>query len=82
MFTVTTVNATGSVTFNASGTGTAGQHMYLVITNDATIGKVITFGANFKSSGTLTGTQSKSSTIHFLSDGSNWYEISRTVGSL
>ena len=80
VFTVTTVDATGSVTFNASGAGTAGQHLYFIITNDGTSGKTITFGTNFKPSGTLVGTTSKTATIEFISDGSSLWEVCRTTG--
>jgi len=75
----TTVNATGNATINASAAGQAGQELKILITNDATSGKVITFGTNFKSSGTLTGTASKSALISFISDGANWYEQFRTL---
>ena len=75
----TTVNATGNATINASAVGTAGQHMWILIVNDATSGKVITFGTNFKSTGTLTGTTSKQATIHFISDGVSWSEVARTL---
>lgn len=75
----TTINATGNATINASGAGLAGQEMTILIVNDATSGKVITFGTNFKSSGTLTGTTSKSAVINFKSDGLNWYEQYRTL---
>jgi hypothetical protein len=78
--TTTTVNATGNATINASDGGKAGQWIALIITNDATSGKVITFGTNFKSSGTLTGTTSKTATIYFLSDGTNWWELTRQMG--
>lgn len=75
----TTINATGNATINASAAGNAGEEMTIIITNDATSGKVITFGTNFKTTGTITGTVSKSATIKFVSDGSNWYETSRTL---
>ena len=75
----TTVNATGNATINASAVGTAGQHMWILIVNDATSGKVITFGTNFRSSGTLTGTASRQATIHFISDGVSWSEVARTL---
>lgn len=76
----TTVNATGNATINASAAGIAGQHMWILITNDATSGKVITFGTNFLTTGTITGTASKSAVIHFISDGVSWFEVSRTLG--
>jgi len=75
----TTVNATGNATINASGVGTAGQHIWVLIINDATSGKVITFGTNFKPNGTLTGTVSKAAMVEFVSDGINWYEVARTL---
>jgi hypothetical protein len=75
----TTVNATGNATINASAGGNAGQQMSVLIANDATSGKVITFGTNFKSSGTVTGTVNKSALVKFESDGTNWFEASRTL---
>lgn len=75
----TTINATGNSTINATTPGMIGQELKILITNDATSGKVITFGTNFKSSGTLTGTASKSALISFISDGVNWYEQFRTL---
>ncbi len=81
-FKTTTVNATGSVTINALSAGQTGQILTLLIENDATSGKVITFGTNFRSVGTLTGIVSKGSTIAFMSDGTNWIELHRIVGTL
>lgn len=80
LYTVTTVNATGSVTFNATTTGTAGQRIAIIITNDATSAKTITFGTNFTANGTLTASGvSKKTTIQFISDGTSFIEVSRTV---
>jgi hypothetical protein len=78
----TTVNATGNATINASAGGVAGEwsSIDIVITNDATSGKVITFGTNFSSTGTLTGTTSKTAVVTFVSDGVTWYERARTTG--
>ena len=79
-FTVTTVNATGSVTFNATAGGTTGQQLEILITNDATSAKTITFGSNFKSTGTLTASAaSRQTTITFRSDGTNFLETGRAV---
>lgn len=75
----TTVDATGNATINASDAGIAGQQITILIANDATSGKTITFGTNFKSSGTLTGTISKSATVSFWSDGTSWYESGRVT---
>lgn len=80
VYTVTTVNATGSVTFNATAAGTAGQMISFIITNDATSAKTITFGTNFTPNGTLTASGvSKKTTIQFISDGTSFIEVSRTV---
>jgi hypothetical protein len=78
-YTVTTVNATGSVTFNATTGGTAGQRMTILIVNDATSGKTITFGTNFRAASTLVGTISKAATIEFISDGTSFYEVARAT---
>lgn len=80
LHTTTTTAAVGDATINASGAGVAGQVIYIIITNDATAGRTITFGTNFKPNGTLLGTVSKSAVITFISDGSNLYEVSRTTG--
>ncbi len=79
-YTVTTVNATGSVTFNATAGGTAGQEMTIIITNDATSAKTITFGTNFNTTGTLTASAvSRRTTITFKSDGTTFHETGRAV---
>ncbi len=75
----TTVNATGNATINASGGGNPGQEINIIINNDATSGKVITFGTHFRSTGTITGTTSKAALISFISDGTSWFEKCRTL---
>lgn len=79
-FKTTTVNATGSVTFNATTGGVAGQIMRILIINDATSGKTITFGTNFRANATLVGTVSKGAVVSFLSDGTSWFETGRQTG--
>lgn len=66
-------------TVNASGTQFAGQNLTCIIVNDGTLGRVITFGTGFKSIGVLTGTISKVGVIKFISDGTNFYELARTL---
>lgn len=73
-----TVNATGNCTINGK-VGKPGAYWF-IITNDATSGKVITFGTNFLSSGTLTGTVNKTAIVEFISDGNKYYEVSRKTG--
>ncbi len=60
---------------------TAGQRINLVITTSGTSSYTLTFGTNFKSTGTLaTGTVSaKVFVISFVSDGTNLNEVSRTT---
>ena len=72
VFTVTTTSGVGNATFNASAVGVAGRTITFEITNDASANRTITFGSNFKSAGTLVGTTSKTATITFRSDGTNW----------
>ncbi len=79
VFTLATTEAVGAVQINASN-GVAGQKVTFIIADDATGGHVVTFGTNFKSSGTLTGTASKSATVDFVYDGTSWYEVNRTTG--
>lgn len=76
----TTVHATGDATINASAGGVAGQRMTVLIANDATSGKTITFGSNLKPNGTLVGTASKAATVSFISDGTAFYEVARQTG--
>jgi hypothetical protein len=51
----------------------------VLIINDATAARTITFGTNFKANGTLTGTVSNAAMVQFVSDGSNLY-VARTTG--
>ena len=82
-FETTTVNATGNCTINAANAGTAGQRVALIIINDATSGKTITWGTNIRpSASTLVGVTSKASTIVFESDGTSLFELNRETGSL
>ncbi len=80
VFTVTTTNGVGNATFNASASGAASRTITFVITNDAGGARTITFGTHFKPAATLVGTQSKTATITFRSDGTNWWEIGRVTG--
>lgn len=77
-YTTTTVNGTGNATINATSAGTAGQRITIIVTNDATSPKVITFGTNFTSLRTLTGTISIAKSVTFISTGSTWQEVSRS----
>jgi hypothetical protein len=76
-----TIIPTGTCTFNASG-GFAGQVIRMIITTSGTTSYVLTFGTNFKTSGTLsTGTTTaKVFCITFVcQNGTLWVEQSRTT---
>jgi len=75
----TTANSAGNAIINATTAGLPGQHMWIIIANDQISGKTITFGANLRSAGVLAGAPGKAATIHFVSDGTAWYEVSRTL---
>jgi len=75
----TTANNAGNATVNATTGGLPGQHMWVIIANDQISGKTITFGANLRSAGVLAGTPGKAATLQFVSDGTAWYEVSRTL---
>lgn len=77
---ITTANSAGNATMNARTAGIPGQHMWILIANDQISPKTITFGANLRSAGPITGTPGKTSTLQFVSDGSAWYEVARTQG--
>ena len=75
-----TITPTGSCTFNATG-GVAGQTVSIRVLTSGTSSYTLTFGTNYKSTGTLaTGTvTAKTFMISFVYDGSNWCEKCRTV---
>ena len=66
-------------TINLSGTQKQGQFLTLMVTDDAVI-RTLTFGTGFSSSGVAIGTALKRSTHLFQSDGTNFVELSRTLG--
>lgn len=69
-----------AATINAATVPRAGYLLRILFTTDATAGNVITFGTNFKSTGTYTlSTASKYYNIEFISDGTNLLELGRTA---
>lgn len=68
-------------TINAAVVERAGREFVIVITTSGTSSRTLTFGTNFKSTGTLaTGTSdSKVFVITFISNGTTWNEVSRTA---
>lgn len=78
---VFTTTPTGDCTFKAKG-GIEGQRVSFIITTSGTTARVLTFGENFKTAGTLsTGTVTgKVFQISFVcKDGDLWVEESRTA---
>jgi len=75
-----TLTPAHTATINAASV-IAGREIVLVITTSGTSSFTLTFGTNFKTTGTLaTGTTSgKVFVMRFVSDGTNWNETSRTT---
>jgi hypothetical protein len=70
--------ASASYTINASGPGTAGQYLFIQWSADSGGARTVTYGTNFKSSGTQgSGGASKTATSLWISDGSAWWEVAR-----
>jgi hypothetical protein len=79
---VITITPTGACTFNAANGGTAGQHVTFAITTSGTSSFTLTWGTNYRKTGTLaTGTTSaRFFAVTFVCVGSNiWQEIARTA---
>lgn len=69
-------------TLNAATPPRAGYVLRISFTTDATAGNVITFGTNFKSTGTYTlATANKYYSATFVSDGTYLIELSRTTAA-
>jgi hypothetical protein len=70
----------GAATINTTTPGEKGQELYVKLDNDSDGNKTITFGTPFKVTGTVAGSTSVSAVLHFISDGTNLWEVSRTTG--
>lgn len=70
-----------NITINiSSGTPSYGDELVMIITNDGAEARTITFGTKLKSSGNIVGTINKVAVVTFVSDGTDYYESSRTLG--
>jgi hypothetical protein len=69
----------GNTTLNTDDVGVPGQLLILEIANDAGGARTITLGANFRGTGNIVGTASKSIMIAFMSNGVKWMELFRTA---
>lgn len=73
-----TSSTAATVTF--TGVPAAGTMLRLILTTDGTGGNVLTFSTGFKTTGTYTlTTSSRTYTIGFISDGTNFCETGRTA---
>lgn len=72
---------TGNITLNAGVSGVAGNIATIVVLTSGISSFNITLGSGFKSQGVLaTGTaDAMTFTMQFISDGTNWNELSRTT---
>ena len=70
----------GNATINTTSAGEKGQELYVRIDNDVVANRTITFGTPFKVTGTVSGSTAASAVLHFISDGTNLWEVSRTTG--
>lgn len=74
--------AVGNATVNMLGLGLQGEFVELEIANDGTAARTITFGTNFRSTGTVVGTPGKSIIVGFRSNGSGWLEAFRSAAAV
>ena len=66
-------------TVNITAGQQAGRIITIMIVNDA-LARTITFGTGIVSLGVIIGTALKTAVSVFQSDGTNFYELSRTLG--
>lgn len=79
---INTTSAVGNATVNCDDPGSPGQLLILEIANDAGGARTITFGTNFRSTGTVVGTASKSILVAFMSNGTKYMEIARSASAI
>jgi hypothetical protein len=63
-----------------SGTPNDGQLLTMVITNDATLGRLLTLSTGLLGLGTVLNVINKKTILNFISYGGTFHEISRTIG--
>ena len=70
---------TGALTINATVTGLyIGDKIRILLSSDASA-RVVTFGTNFLSAGTMSVTGTKTGFIDFMFNGTNLQEMGRVV---
>ncbi len=79
---VSITTATGNSTVLTSFVSSPGGLLNLQVTNDASGARTLTFGTGFRSTGVLTGTNSKILLVQFVSDGTTWNEVARSASAI
>jgi hypothetical protein len=70
---------TGAMTINIVDSLSQKYDELVIMLNADATNRVVTFGTNFKSAGTITVTASKTATLHFNYDGTDWLEAGRAI---
>jgi hypothetical protein len=80
---IVTNSTVGNATVNSANfVPPAGGCLWVAIDNDATAARTITFGTNFRSTGTVVGTNSKQICVAFVSNGTSWCEFARSSSAV
>ena len=79
---IVTTAAVGNATITCSNPGNPGNQVSIQIDNDASGARTITFGTGFRSTGTVTGTTSKSILVTFVSNGTSLLEDGRSSAAV
>ena len=79
---ITTTSAIGNASLTTATVAQPGAILNIQINNDASGARTITFSTGFRPTGTLVGTASKAYVVQFISDGTTYNEVSRSVGAL
>jgi hypothetical protein len=78
---VTVSSAGMDSTINANAAGNAAQEMTVLVLNSTGSSLTFNFGTNFRQSAAVTSLpNNKAAVVRFVSDGSAWFEVCRTVG--
>lgn len=79
---ISTTSAVGNSTLTTAFVPPAGSQLNIQIANDASGARTITFSTGFRSTGVVTGTNSKIIVVQFVSDGTTWNESGRSASAI
>jgi hypothetical protein len=79
---ITTTAGVGNASLTAAFVAPAGARLAVQIANDAGGARTITFSTGFRATGTVVGTASKIILVDFVSDGTTWNEVARSVSAI